>query len=54
MTGMNRFDDKKRREVRRRNHIARDLQDRRYRQRIRNRESKYIPEAEVEEDLDEE
>lgn len=31
--GMNSYDDKKKRAMRRRNHIARDLLDRKYRQR---------------------
>lgn len=52
MTGINRYDDKKKREIRRRNHIARDLQERKYRQRVRNRETKFIPPVEV--DADEE
>lgn len=34
MTGMDRYDDKRKRAMRRRNHIARDLADRKYRQRV--------------------
>lgn len=48
MTGMDRYTDKKKREVRRRNHIARDLYERKYRQRVRNREKKFIPDIESE------
>lgn len=33
MTGMDRYDDKRKRAMRRRNHIARDLANRKYRQR---------------------
>lgn len=33
MPGMNKYDDKRKRAMRRRNHIARDLADRKYRQR---------------------
>lgn len=35
MTGMDRYEDKKRREWRRRNHIARDLRSPLFRQRIK-------------------
>ena len=34
MTGMNSYDDKRKRAVRRRNHVARDLAERKYHQRI--------------------
>lgn len=44
--GIDRYDDKKRREVRRRNHIAKDLHESKYRQRVRNRETRYIPKVE--------
>jgi len=33
MVGMNRYDDKQKRAMRRRNHMARDLADRKYHQR---------------------
>lgn len=35
MTGMNRYGDKQKRAMRRRNHIARDLKTKKYRQRVR-------------------
>lgn len=34
MTGMNKYSDKQKRAMRRRNHIARDLRTRKYRQRV--------------------
>lgn len=42
--GMNSYDDKRKRAMRRRNHIARDLAERKYRQRrieTKTKESKY-------------
>ena len=35
MTGMDRYDDKRKRAMRRRNHVARDLADMKFRQRIK-------------------
>lgn len=35
MTGMNKYDEKNKRRMRRRNHIARDLRQNKYRQRIK-------------------
>ena len=35
MSGMDRYDDKRKRAMRRRNHIARDLQENKYRQRVK-------------------
>lgn len=37
MPGMNSYDDKRKRAMRRRNHIARDLADKKYRQRVKNK-----------------
>lgn len=48
--GIDRYTDKNKRKIRRRNHVARDLYESKYRQRIRNRESKYIPKIEEFED----
>lgn len=41
MTGLNKYDDKMKREQRRRNHIARDLRTPKYRQRVEKRKDKY-------------
>lgn len=42
MSGMKHFEEKQRRAVRRRNHYARDLEDRRYRNRIRESNKHHI------------
>lgn len=51
MTGMDRFDDKYRRDIRRRNHIAKDLHSPKYQQRIKKGRPKPPP-PEVDEFLE--
>jgi len=49
--GMNYYDHKKKRAMRRRNHIARDLADKKYRQRRvedKRRKPDYLPDFDVE------
>ena len=41
MTGLNKFDEKMKREMRRRNHIARDLRHPKFRQRVIDKRDKY-------------
>lgn len=41
MTGMDRYDDKRKRAMRRKNHIARDLMSPKYRQRVVKPKKKY-------------
>ncbi len=52
MTGMNKYDDKRKRAMRMRNHIARDLASGKYHQRIKEGRPKPPP-PEIDEDDDE-
>lgn len=51
MTGMDRYDDKRKRAVRLRNHMARDLANNKYRQRVKGGRPKPPP-PEIEEFLE--
>lgn len=42
MSGMNHYDEKQRKAQRRRNHIAKDLEDRKYRNRIRESNKQHL------------
>lgn len=44
--GIDRYEQKKRREVRRRNHVAKDLHEAKYRQRVKPRGPRWVPDAE--------